>query len=1038
MLSHSRLRLPSVVVLVVVFGLLLPTLWVFNVQASGLGLQTEPTPTVDACAPPTVVRTATAVSVRTGPGEAYRLLEAWRGDDARPVVGRHGFYEWWQIELSDGSTGWVWDGGVEVRGDIASVPLVTPPGEDPAATANLAPWEPVPSAECVATPITNTIEIAATPTASAGTPVAGLDENDDGWSPPVNLSQSGLATAPQMVTDATGVTHVLWQEEGLDRFVYTREVEGGWLEPRVIPLPFALGSAFEVPGEPLTFAAPVLATDSTNIIHAFWIDAEGALMYSRVAADAFESLNAWTTPVLLASSGLAPAVAVSSDDTIHLSYIRPTESESTPPGIFYRAAAAGGNWSDPLALYSSRYLRALTVEAANLEIEASREGDQTTVYVAWTDPVLEKVFFTRSENSGQSWEEAMVVDERQLGDRSEISGPSNVILDSRGSTVLLLWQAGHGQEVCQQWFKSSSDRGATWEDATAILGQFVTCPSTSQLLAEGTGPILLLSIVEGQPYLLAWDGERWSDPQLQEALAAFVNPETFRTVRVECYRAQHQNDQLIVVGCGVDRGTDIWSTERAVQDVEQWFDATKGWVEPELIASSDTPFSELQLLAVADGQLHAFWNQPETGSQNTAIFYSGWDGIRWTPPEAILRSPAGNAGAPTIVQLPDNQYFAAWASDDGQIYGSRARLGEQLTLFQARDWSSPRPLLPAAVKEVYAPAVVVDAASGIIHLVFAVRINESRGLYKMTSEDQGNSWSDVDQLFDARAAGWEAVGAPKISVSGNGTLDILWAQQRLQGNGKLTSESLHAARLDGISPTMEVQTVAEAEAIWYDVASFRGGIVHQFWQEASSRGTLLWHRQSTDGANSWSVPTIPSSIAGTPAMAQDEAGGVHLLQLSDKLLEHWKWEGAEPVTNETARLNSLGLVEDAAAALSSVAKTLYVIGTQATESPESLTTEYGLFALGGPIEIRPTGEVALPPPTTPASSPTPATTPTPTVTAAPLSPLAPDSSDGGSGLSTILSSTSRETRILLSLLPVGLLILLLVVMRSAGVVGKRR
>lgn len=79
---------------------------------------------------------AEALNVRVGPGVTYSIVGLLAQGDQVAIVGQHAASGWWQVELPDGSSGWVSGGAayVSVGGDTASVPEVSIAAPSPAAT----------------------------------------------------------------------------------------------------------------------------------------------------------------------------------------------------------------------------------------------------------------------------------------------------------------------------------------------------------------------------------------------------------------------------------------------------------------------------------------------------------------------------------------------------------------------------------------------------------------------------------------------------------------------------------------------------------------------------------------------------------------------------------------------------------------------------------------------------------------------------------------------------------------------------------------
>lgn len=70
-----------------------------------------------------------ALNVRSGPGVTYPALDFLVQGDEVAMIGRHSPSGWWQVQVEDGSTGWVSGGTayVQVSGDTDGVPEVSAP-----------------------------------------------------------------------------------------------------------------------------------------------------------------------------------------------------------------------------------------------------------------------------------------------------------------------------------------------------------------------------------------------------------------------------------------------------------------------------------------------------------------------------------------------------------------------------------------------------------------------------------------------------------------------------------------------------------------------------------------------------------------------------------------------------------------------------------------------------------------------------------------------------------------------------------------------
>ena len=308
---------------------------------------------------------------------------------------------------------------------------------------------------------------------------------DDGWTVPVNLSQSGSATDPQLVMDASGTIHVLWQDTAAGNFVYMRGRPGDWSDPIPVEPPFGTRQYFPNLREtdPAPLFSPKLIATADGRIHAFWIDDQTSLRHSWVSSDAFTDFSAWSSRIKLAESVSDFSVARDDADQLYLSYIGLPDAVTQSPGVnFLRFDSAEGNWSTPISLYESDYFQKLPSDRANVQMKVTTVGDASQIYVVWDNRPLEKLFFARSEDGGLSWEDLLIIDQRKSSDEPDTIGPTNIRLAADATQVFLLWQAGHGTHNCNQYYQYSSDGGSTWSIPAIISEELDSCPEQSQFL----------------------------------------------------------------------------------------------------------------------------------------------------------------------------------------------------------------------------------------------------------------------------------------------------------------------------------------------------------------------------------------------------------------------------------------------------------------------------------------------------------------------------------------------------------------------------
>ncbi len=703
----------------------------------------------------------------------------------------------------------------------------------------------------------------------------------EGWAEPINLSKSGSASNPQVVLDTDGVFHILWSDE-FAGFVYTTGDGNEWSTPVPVSLPS---------GDFI----PILLADREGNIHAFWRDDTDALFHSRVRASSFATLSSWNAAVQITDSALDVDVIVDDQGRIHLAYVRPKDTPEQPAGIYYqRLRTINGNWSLPIALYQSPYLRALTLEDSNVDLSSAMVGDEVRLYAVWDNQPRERVFLSVSFDGGESWSEAQEIDKPQEG--SVNPGPERITTEALGEEVFLFWQKNRMESSCEQYYQISKDGGSSWGPPLRMFEGFVICPQEIRFLPNGEFPILFLTGI--QVYLQAWNGSIWSDPQPQEAINTFIDPETQNFVEYGCQQPILVGEAtLYVVGCDRAAGQDIWLMRRQLLDVSTWFPQEAIWNPLVKLTISDTRVRGEKLVADRQERLHAFWSQAsidQPQGQGKTIYYARWEAGQWSTPAAVLTSPEGNADQPDAIVDGQNRLHVVWSGGlEGQVYYSRADANQAVV---ATAWADPL-ALPAPRPVGSAPDIHISP-EGIIYVAYAIPLNEDRGIYLTRSDDGGDTWTDAIRIFDAQSAGWAMVDQPHLALTDEGQLHLIFTRYSLPG-GTGPLSLVYMRSVDGGKTWGEPQTVVDNPVIWSWMTGTGKSSLQRLWQEISSSGTTLWHEQSLDNGTTW-FRTVPVSIfggtIGTPSLIQDDGGRLHLLLVvrggtTIYTIQHWLFDG---------------------------------------------------------------------------------------------------------------------------------------------------
>lgn len=862
------------------------------------------------------------------------------------------------------------------------------------------------------------------------------------WETAVNLSRAGTAVQPLLVTDTNGLAYVFWQD-AFSGFVIThQDGAGGWTAPAALPVPFSEPGFGSPQDEDFVIAQPALAVGGGNVLYAFWQNSDKLLLYSEVPLDNLFAREAWKFPEQVGTAAIAPTAVTDGAGRIHLAYIQTQATSNGPAGLYYRQSPNGGVlWLPPVLIQASDYLRPLELDpaSARLQIAASETGQ---IYLTWDSPLIETVYFAHSSDGGATWQPAQAIDQRQVDDVPETPGPSHLGLALLGEEVHLSWQASHSGGACAQYHQWSSDAGATWQPATIVFSEALSCPSSAQLFNGRNNLLFLMATVRSRTTLQAWNGTAWSPAQEQEPIGKLVDPQTNQPIVLDCLQtAVNPDGRFLVIGCGSNITTqDVWALQRPLGGPEVWApqaQPTSVWSTPIAVGVSPFEMHPVQLVGDSDGRIHALWSQstnpvansrieqPEL-SGGSAIFYSRLDGDIWSAPRPILSLPEGVSDQPSVALTDQNTLLVVWSGgQSGEVYFSRA-LAERAA--SVSEWTAPIPL-PAPRLAGGDPDILIGR-DGTVNVAYAIPLNENRGIYLVQSLDNGGSWSSPLPVFDGEQAKWEMVRQPHLAET-SGSLHLSWTRGTVP-SGVGTLALVYAHSDDNGQTWTEPQTIAEDQIVWSDLVGVGSRSLHQVWLTLTQGRLFLWHSYSQDNGITWSPPsriTDPTSRTGPVGLVVDSAQGVQVLQLEENranqlALQEWVWQGANWAFN-----SELILGEDLTQARSVTAVTLpngrLGVAFQTLQTnPETLQLQSAMAYTNREWTVP--GSTPTPLPTlTPTPTPLPTETPTPGPT--PTATIAfSASSNQNSGFKLgPLNTNSQSGIILIGILP-SLLIVALV------------
>jgi hypothetical protein len=708
------------------------------------------------------------------------------------------------------------------------------------------------------------------------------ETSDSIWTLPVNISRSGAATNPSMLLFKDQRIHVIWEDvnRGLMQAYY---LENQWSSP--VP--------FEPPYDADEMASLTDAdffVDSNERVHAFWRDRGGEFFYGLLVGSLTEGRYTWGNLANLAE--ISPAMDVVEDPlgNLHLVYIDAEDTLDSPSGVYYRRLKYGSSiWSDPIPLDQSSYYATAETDVANIHIMVAGSEETPWIYAAWDNRPRKRVYVSRSEDIGETWLPPEIIDEPDPEDPSAM--PYNIRIAVNSGQAMVLWQLGDPAipGYCIQAYRQSSDGGQSWSVRMSMEDILPFCADGNQFLIDSKGSFFLLSAAPDNAYLLAWDGGLWSNPQPQEVLDNFEDPEVYSTVKFRCRQAElDAQDQLLVAGCDIGGGNDIWITGRSLEGSADWYPTQPLWTDSEEIARVQDGIVDLLLLADPTEQFHTLWTRKvdETVSEpyqnmGQAIVYDYWSDGEWHIPIDILSSADSAIDQLTAVTGLSDRILLVWRDGvSGAINFSWANSSKAGV---PSEWVTPVVLSQPDVAGA-SPDIFVDYQARI-HVVYAVNVNEARGIYLTQSLDGGETWSEPVRIYDGVAENWKLVDLPKITGTGDGSLHVIWTDSSVTTADY--GQALHYGKSeDGGLTWTAPDMVTSALISLNDTFAVGTTTIYHAWEQVFLDLWAVFYQGSPDSGVEWSKPEPVVSYPGIglSRMVVDQAGQLHLFFVSQDSL----------------------------------------------------------------------------------------------------------------------------------------------------------
>ena len=247
-------------------------------------------------------------------------------------------------------------------------------------------------------------------------------------------------------------------------------------------------------------------------------------------------------------------------------------------------------------------------------------------------------------------------------------------------------------------------------------------------------------------------------------------------------------------------------------------------------------------------------------------------GNSWLPPDRLSWT-AGQCENPDIVVDSTGRRHVVWIDYTPSPLENTEIIYKHSAL--AAPWSPP--VRVTWTKSTSAAPVLAVDSNDTIHLVWEEWVVDNWDLFYKHTTDSGSTWSITQRLT------WNPGGSvlPVMAVDSNDYIHLVWE------NG-IGSQSVvyHKISTDGGNTWSKISrlSVPLNGLRFPDIAADQVGGVHIVWEHPFSGNTDIMYKTSTDSGMTWQTPqrlTWTSGYAGSAKIAVDLSGGIHICYIDD-------------------------------------------------------------------------------------------------------------------------------------------------------------
>ena len=741
----------------------------------------------------------------------------------------------------------------------------------------------------------------------SGSPIL-AQSNDGNWESPLNLSNSGATKNPVLIKGISGKLHALWQDE-YAKFVY-RFYEDGWSKTYNLDLPF-YGFSFKT------------IVDQTGWIYVFWIDeTNNNLYYSGVNENSFGNEANWLGSNLLASSVVAFDVTIDENNDTHLIFTRARETSELPAGVYYSKTRSGiSSWSTAKPLYTSKYYRSMispegvtgpavvfNLDLTHVNIATSNINGEIHVFAGWDNPDIKRLYYSKSADDGSNWEDPVEI----VSPSSELINitPKKLRSIVTADGIMQLWEITEPGGNCSLFYRTSEDQGQQWSYQQSLDSVFGQCPDQLSWTPINNNQILFITGKQNVITLIVWNGKDWSIPQSQDGLNQLINSDTLDLISFNSYDTLLSDNTLYIIGTDNTSSQDVWITQKSLGDVNTWFEGNISWSPINIQNLEGVKVNDLQGFPGTNGLFHFVWTQPNSTTLNTSMLQllsvspNGPNGIT-----TIRDNLEGNATQLSTAATVENDRLALlWQGGKfGHLYSA------WVFLTQATNpvgWSQPGQVSNTQIG--YSPSIA-KMNDQRLFAVYAVPFSEEWGIFWLTSDDGGETWSQPQKINSVTPnEDCPQILKPNPLVDNTGNIHVLYICSTYEGGSGALS-------LNGVLSTDQGENWSEPSLIigqpttWSEQFIDLSFNIHRLWKINDGK-TGLWHSFSNDNGNTWSNPenfALLEELDGATNATIDQDGQIHVFQAilsdtGDSSVGYYRWTGEKWINIQSLDLSAAG------------------------------------------------------------------------------------------------------------------------------------